>query len=495
MTKIKKGLAVMLIGILGVSTLTSCSSLKKEMQEASTNKVNIKISVTGDTYTKEKEKLVWTELDQMTSFKSLRKVWDTETKTVKFDMGSKNGVMFIDLEGNWAGNNTLHNVFQNKEFVETYWNDSNFKSAVAQAAISEFSDITNEGDGLIASVNTYFNIIPTNSDGTSGLSETISRAEAMSAIYRADTQVVFGEENTEFKQAVGENNYNLYAFGATENSYLDYTNGSLNYDAYNSAITKAEEIYLLMHRYFGDELRNTEAKGALSDCKNAGDIANKIGVKNGYSWQSYELEYCLQNSNKGAPETLYKALVLANRLGIISSETKWNQSITGKELINDIIKVYEAKGKNNGYAVNAKSGANEGSNLLTKAEEEVKEPEKTTSTVQVAEVEKVKDVTKIEDLVEVYGAELSMTDEEISDAKFMAEGFTFEPVDKWMKVDYCYYLNVRVGPSTDFNIIRSVPVGTEVHVVARCVENGWYRIIANGKIVYQCGVYFSELQQ
>ena len=131
--------------------------------------------------------------------------------------------------------------------------------------------------------------------------------------------------------------------------------------------------------------------------------------------------------------------------------------------------------------------------ITVPAEAEEKEPEKTTSTVQVAKVEKIKDVTKIDDLVDVYGDELDMSDEELNNARFTAEGFTFEPVDKRMKVDYCYYLNVRVGPSTDFEIIRSVPVGTEVHVVARCVENGWYRIIANGKIVYQCGVYFSEL--
>ena len=493
MKKFKKAIAVGLLFTLGVTTLTGCSSLKKEMQEASANNIDIKLTVEGETNTKERNKIEWTELDQLTTHKSLRKEWDEATKIVKFDMGSKNGVMFVDLEGNWAGNNTLYNVFQNKEFVKEYWEDSNIRSSVAQPAISEFSDVTNEVAGLLASVNAYFNIMPTNSDGTSGLAEIISRAEAMSAVYRADTPVIFGEEDADFKRAVSDSEYNLYAFGVTKDSYLDYANGSLNYDTYNSAITKAEEIYLLMHRYFDEELKNTSTSGSagFTDCKNAGNIASKIGVEKEHGWQSYELEYCLQNSKKGAPETLYKALVLANKLGIIGDTTNWNKSITGAELLQDIIKVYEVKGKNDGYAVNAKSGANEGSSLLAKAEE--KEPEKTTSTVQVAKVEKIKDVTKIDDLVDVYGDELDMSDEELNNARFTAEGFTFEPVDKRMKVDYCYYLNVRVGPSTDFEIIRSVPVGTEVHVVARCVENGWYRIIANGKIVYQCGVYFSEL--
>ena len=63
-----------------------------------------------------------------------------------------------------------------------------------------------------------------------------------------------------------------------------------------------------------------------------------------------------------------------------------------------------------------------------------------------------------------------------------------------MQVDHCYFLNVRTGPSTDFRILRSVPAGTKAHIVARCVENGWYRVLTEGKLVYQCGVYFSDFE-
>jgi uncharacterized protein YgiM (DUF1202 family) len=63
-----------------------------------------------------------------------------------------------------------------------------------------------------------------------------------------------------------------------------------------------------------------------------------------------------------------------------------------------------------------------------------------------------------------------------------------------MNVDYCNYLNVRIGPSTDYKIKKSVPKGTKVHIVGICIENGWYRVIADGKISYQCGVYFSDIE-
>ena len=94
----------------------------------------------------------------------------------------------------------------------------------------------------------------------------------------------------------------------------------------------------------------------------------------------------------------------------------------------------------------------------------------------------------------MYGDEINMTDEELAEAYDSASKFHFEPVDKWMEVAFCNNLNVRTGPSTDFRILRTVPCGTRVHIVARCVENGWYRIIANEKIVYQCGVYFKDFE-
>lgn len=72
--------------------------------------------------------------------------------------------------------------------------------------------------------------------------------------------------------------------------------------------------------------------------------------------------------------------------------------------------------------------------------------------------------------------------------------FTFEWVDKTLKVDYCTYLNLRSGPSTDYPILRSVPAVTETHIIAKCTENGWYRVIANGTVAYQCGYYFSNIQ-
>lgn len=475
--------------------ITGCASLKSEMITAMDNNQEIQLSVEGEANTENKEEITWVELDQLETFKDLRKTWDDTLQIVKFDTGSKNGVIYIDLKGNWAGNNVLYNVFQNKTFVKDYWSSSTIKSTLAQAGMAEFSDISNESTGLIASVNAYYNLLPTNADGTSGLMDKLSRAQVMATIYRGDTPVIFSEVDSNFESIVGKNEYNEYAYGIVGNSYLKYDNGGLNYSTYNGVMTRAEAIYILMNRYFPNELATTSGNGGFSDCKNAGNVAEKLGFKDKHAWESYELEYCLQNPDDGAPETLYNAMVLANKLGIISSETKWNSGISGGELINMLIKTYQAVCNRDDYQVNAKTGENAGESLYVMDEIQEKEVELTEEILGGIQVEQVRDVTNLDDLFGIYGDEVDMTEEEIAEAYAIAEQFTFEPCDAYKQVDYCYFLNVRTGPSTDFRIISSVPAGTKAHIVARCVETGWYRIITEGKIVYQCGVYFSDLEE
>lgn len=484
-----------LISLLSIC-ITGCGrdALQQEMLSAQSANNSIKITSTAEANTVKRNDITWGELDQLTSYKSIRKVWDDKLQIVKFDSSSKNGVIYIALDGSWSGNNTLYNAFQNKVFIDKYWSDGKIKSALAQPAIEQFSDIGNETTGLYASVNAYYNIFPTNQDKTSGLTDVISRAEAMSAIYRGDTPAMFVEENEEFKQAVGESMYNVYAFGVTDNSYLDYKNGSLCYDTYNSAITRAEVLYMIVQRYWKSEYDNlTNLNGGFTDCVNAGDIATELGLKDGYAWQAYELDYCLQ-TDCGCPETLYKALVVAKNHGLISSETKWNQTLMGGTLLGYMMSAYTNIYDTQGFSVNAKLGENVGESLIEVVEEPVEEPEVTEETIGSVVVSQVRDVTDLDDLLKIYGDEIEMTEEELADAYAVADQWAFDAADQWMEVAHCTWLNVRTGPSTDYNILSSVPAGTKCHIVAVCRENGWYRIIANKKIVYQCGVYFQDFE-
>lgn len=482
--------------VLGLASLTGCSSLKKEMKSAMANNQEIKLSVAGAEEQVERNAMDWVELDQLSSYKNIRKVWDDKLNIIKFDLGSKNGTIFVDTEGNWAGNNVLYNAFQNKAFVKDYWGDSKLSAELSEAAINEFSDINDLSSGLIASVNAYFNILPGNVDGTSGMMNQLTRAEVMSAVYRADTPVIFESVSEEFVKAVGNSDMNLYAQNITGCSYLKYENGGLNYDTYNSAMTRGEAVYILMNRYFKDEVEAVDMSGVtFTDCKNAGDIASKLKFsEDAHALEAYELEYALQYAEDGCPEDIYKALVVASKRGVISSSTRWNSPILGGELINMIIKTYESMNDESTFVVNAKTGANTGNNMFASELESASINPDSGIEVVVNNTD-VKDVTDLDDLFDEYGDEIDLTPDEEEEARLAAAGYTFVPVDKYMQIDYCYFLNVRVGPSTDFRIIKSVEAGTKVHIVAQCVENGWYRVIADKKLAYQCGAYFSDLPE
>ena len=200
---IAKKIKYALLLVTAVTCMSGCGkdALQQEMIDAQNNNKSIKISVNGEVSTTNRENNTWGELDQLTSYKDIRATWDDELQIVKFDSSSKNGVLYIDKDNNWTGNSTLYNAFQNKEFVNVYWQDGKVRSALAQSAIAQFSDIDNETTGLIASVNAYFNIFSANEDGTSGLLNTISRAEAMSAICRCDTPVLMTNTDEEFKSS------------------------------------------------------------------------------------------------------------------------------------------------------------------------------------------------------------------------------------------------------------------------------------------------------
>lgn len=106
-----------------------------------------------------------------------------------------------------------------------------------------------------------------------------------------------------------------------------------------------------MDRYFNDELRAVdmeseavkEAGKMFTDAKDGGNIAEKQQFDNNLDyWKSYELTYSLQNPDNGLPTELYKGLVVATQVGLITDssddgnsgiETRWDEAITKVEAI------------------------------------------------------------------------------------------------------------------------------------------------------------------
>ena len=486
--------------------LTACNSEAKALVEQMNSGADCTITVTG-TASSESEPLEWIELDQLQTHSSLRRNFDDAFGIVRFDVGSKNGVMYSDLDGNWTGNNTLYNAFKNRTFVEDYWNNGKVKSTLAEYAREEFSDVNSDDVAVVAGMNAYYNIIPSAADGTSGLSANATRAEAMGAIFRADTPVESVEANAEFAAAVGDSEWNTYAQDLASYSWLDYTNGSLKSDNYNGFITKAEFVYMLMNRYFPDEMNSAianisgktvaEKQGFISTDKETGNVTY------GHAWQAYVLQYGLSNEKAELQEQLSAALQLASSKGIVQSTSDWRNPIMKYDVVNMLIKTYEVMGESSGYSVAVRNGANSGEQLfessdLAEMQEQINQLNE--EALQAAldnnpdstNIQEEVDVTDTDDMLEVYGDEFNLTTEEYQEAISALEGFTIEECDKYMVVNSS--VNVRVGPSTEFRVVTSLAYKQIVHVTGRCAETGWYRIATpEGKIAYVCGAYMTDI--
>lgn len=506
------------LAVLGCAVLnfTGCANKTNEDLKSAVNDMQsnetIQLSVEGTRIEDKLCEIKWTELDQNKSYKDLRDELDYLFDVVKFDTGSKNGYMYIDENGDWTGNSTLMNAYKNKKFIENVVNDNDIKASIRDLMNVTFKSELDADQAFLAALDVYFDILPLKDTSENkadkkyfgaldSLNNSLTRKEAISAIVRCDKPVVYLNNTEQLDTLVGNDTYNkYYAFGV-DNSYLRPEDLSLNYYSYNSPITYGEVMYALITRYYSDEFENTPVGSCnISGYKPLGNIWSETGLDNVKYSKAYELEMALQRDGV-LPDDIYRAIYIAINHGIISSADGWQKPINITGLINMITKVYKNSYNDANYPINASSGKNDGNVLIgavvntdTVEVGGLDSVEKPTEAPTEAPTEPAKKADELDEILIKYADQINMTDEEIAELKKNSEGFTFEWIDQILKVDYCDYLNLRSGPSTDYPILRSIPVGTETHIIARCVENGWYRVIADGTVAYQCGYYFSNIQ-
>lgn len=298
----------------------------------------------------------WTQLDQLTSQPTLRKSMDDIFKIVPFGENSKNGVLYVNLAGEQDGNNTLYNVFANAKFRDNYWNKLNIQSELAEAAANNYADVDYEEgyyqNAVYSAINAYFNILNDSEVGFANMDSTLTRLEAMAAIFKAENPVTDNlSEDAEFNAAVDSSNsneYTVFASNLSEQSYLDISSGSLDNMTANGTITRGELAYLLVQQYFKADYDKADPKAACySDAVNAGNIAEEQKfIENATEkkhWQSYELSYAINNPDKGCPERMYKALVVAFEKGIITDkECRWDEGVTKADFMEMLTNAYLA---------------------------------------------------------------------------------------------------------------------------------------------------------
>lgn len=380
-------MAIIASQLMGCSALTQ-SELLKWINEGRQIEIDVATPVFYESKQGEESALVWVELAQLETNPALRGSWDDTLLITRTDTG-KNGILYVNAAGENEDNNTLFVALHNREVQKIFEDDSIMKS-LADSVVNNYADLeiadSNNRNEIMKAVymgiNGYFNLLPDNTPNYSNADSTVTRAQFMAMVYRADTPVQEISANSTFTDLVGQSDYNLYSQEVAENSYLDLESKSLNNMTYNGNITRAEAIYTLISRYYNDELQavNPANSGvAFSDAKDGGDIASAqkfIEDSNAKDyWRSYELTYALQNADDGLPTDLYKALVVAYQNNIITTETRWDEAITLSEAMELLVKAiinekgtetYTAKlGSVSGYEVDNEEDSMQSDNNTT----------------------------------------------------------------------------------------------------------------------------------
>ena len=420
--------------------------------------------------------LDWQELASLSTNPDLRKSWDDILMITPTDTG-KNGVLYVNAEGNNEPNNTLRVALHNSEFIK-YLDSEADSLQLSNAVQGNYADLE-ENDttrALYMGINGYFNLLPDANPNYANPDSTLQRNEFMAMVFRAETPVQDLTADSAFADAVGQSDYNIYAQGLAENSYLDTASKSLNTLTANGTITRAEALYLLVSRYFSDDMASVDIKTAtFNDAKDGGDIASKQKfiedcTQKDY-WKSYELTYAIQNPDDGLPTDLYKALIVAKSKGLVTDTTRWDEALTKSEAIEFLVKTLrQEKGITQ---FNAKQGLVAG--------HEVKEPQKEEVTDKI--VAETQDEAEYVDYIQ---DQASANDKDESNM----EESDIEPLDKVMYATG--NINTRSGPSVDFTKVGGLTVNQEVKVTGQSKTTGWYEIEVDGGKQYVSHTLLSD---
>lgn len=412
--------------------------------------------------------LSWVELGLLDTNPTMRKDWD-DILQIKGSGETKNGVLYVNEDGERDINNTLRVALHNTMFQNQLKNEKTVQ-ALADAAASNYADIeADETDkALYMGINGYFNLLPDNQPNYSNADSTLQRNEFMAMVYRAESPVHVITADETFATAVGKSEYNLYAQDIAKDSYLDIESKSLNNMTSNGAITRAEAVYMIVSRYFADNLKNVDVKTAdLTDAKDGGNIAAKqkfieSNKKKDY-WKSYELTYALQNPDSGLPSDLYKALVVANNKGLIDETTRWDEAITRSEAVELLVTALQ---KETGILLFSAS------NAATTENEVIKD-----TVVEEDTVDSSMSSEDLEEDAEYKEPEVEEIKEEVNEEASIQ---IVEELDKTMYATKA--CNARSGDGTNYDKITTVEKSASLHVTGR-TSNDWYRVTwGNGEV-------------
>lgn len=335
-----KKLRIVLPMLTAIMILGGCGQVNTTQQDIlnmlnTSDTITIQLS-TEDTEDGTQYKVDWIQLGDMTSSKELRAVMDEQFK-ITGNTGNKNGMFYVNEKGENTQNNTLSVALRNRAFT-TILNNADDLESINYTLAGNYSDIDIEDERAIyAAISDYFELLNAGENGESNIEDSLSRAEAMSLVFRAVTPVSEIEGNSAFDSVVGQSDYNAFANKEDKNVFISTSDGSLNETTYIQNMTKAEYIYLVMNEVFGNQaVQSVDTSTKIDDLANAGNLRADAKLSGKQQLSSAIIKEFVSNPSK-IDESLYKAIVLANEKGI-SNTNSMDSAITKGEAVEILCK-------------------------------------------------------------------------------------------------------------------------------------------------------------
>ncbi|WP_153016356.1 hypothetical protein, partial [Clostridium tepidiprofundi] len=256
-------------------TTTKQSELLKMIDGGKSITLNLsKPSYEVKTVGEQVNRLDWVQLDQLSTYDIFRSDFDSTLSIVRVSengVNGKSGCLFVGKDNVRDGNTTLADAFRNEVFIEKYWNKAEVRNKLGELSKEAYKDIDGTNN-LMASINAYFNLLPDSENPTAfNGTQSLTREQFYTLVYRATTPVKPIEIDKNFEAAVGgKTEYTKYAQGVDEYGFLNVNNKSLDRITYHGLITRAEAVYLVVNKFFKDELKEVSPSDkAFKDTENA----------------------------------------------------------------------------------------------------------------------------------------------------------------------------------------------------------------------------------
>lgn len=336
--KNKKYITTMkIIGIMAILGMTGCASTTKQeaydmLQQSTEIELEYAVPDYDTTEDSAVELLPWLQLSSLETHPELRSAFE-EYVGVTGKTGSKEGTLYTNPLTTQADQNiTLLLAIKNSQF-RGYVTMPDALSKLGEIATENYTDV--EADDInapYATINAYFELLPDQTEGQFDGDSTISRAQAMTLVMRATTQVNEAqapETNNDFTSVVGESQYTDFAAPMNEYTYFNTSNG-LTDKTFGTAMSKGEYIYMLSNYFSKDYQAYLDSNGyknntydedvAISTVSNAGDIS---------------FSEALKDSSKGVPSDMYKAFQTAINMQLVTESDleDWDSAITKGEAV------------------------------------------------------------------------------------------------------------------------------------------------------------------